>query len=216
MPDRQPAEFQLRPLEAADFATMAGWFQNVTDLACFDRAARSPLSLTAIEQAWNPPAGCAPDTSKCWFAIVTKTNALCGIAGLENISMVNRDAIVALFIEQSRRRQGIGIRSLALLLDFAFRQIGLNRITSYYRADNTRSEELTTRAGFVAEGRMREAWYAEGRYFDMITVGLLREEWEASRGVLAQGLDVCAKASFHGAEITGWAWPPGPADPPAG
>ncbi|MBQ4825464.1 GNAT family N-acetyltransferase [Leisingera sp. HS039] len=216
MPDRQSAELQLRPLEAEDLATMAGWFQNVTDLACFDRAARSPLSLPASAQAWIPPAGTAPDTSKCWFAIVTNTNALCGIAGLESISMVNRDAIIALFIEQSKRRQGIGIRSLALLLDFAFRQIGLNRITSYYRADNTRSEELTTRAGFATEGRMRAAWYAEGRYFDMITVGLLREEWEASRRVLAQELDASVKAGFHGAEITGWAWPPGPADPPAG
>ncbi|AHD02270.1 GNAT family N-acetyltransferase [Leisingera methylohalidivorans] len=216
MPDRESAEFRLRPLEAEDLATLAGWFQNVADLACFDRSARSPLSLPETEQAWSSSADAVPDTSKCWFAIVTETDALCGIAGLENISMVNRDAIIALFIEQSRRRQGIGIRALALLLDFAFRQIGLNRITSYYRADNTRSEELTTRAGFATEGRMRAAWYAEGRYFDMITVGLLREEWEASRRVLAQALDASAQASFHGAEITGWAWPPGPADPQAG
>ncbi|WP_264211451.1 GNAT family N-acetyltransferase [Leisingera thetidis] len=195
---------------------MAGWFRNIADLACFDRSARVPLNAAGIEQAWNPLTDAAADAGKCWFAIVSETGGLCGIAGLENISAVNRDAVVAVFIDEPWRRHGIGIRSIALLLDFAFRQIGLNRVTSYYRSDNTRSEELTARAGFLTEGRMRTAWFAEGRFFDMVAVGILREEWEASRRTLARDLDARLRVRFRGADVSGWAWPPGPADPPAG
>lgn len=216
MADLQPGGYQLRPLEAADLTEAAGWFQNVADLACFDRGARTPLGPQGMEQAWSPLAGAGANPGKCWFAIVTEAGTLCGMTGLENISAVNRDAVIALFIEAAHRRQGIGIRSMALLLDFAFRQIGLNRVTSYYRADNTSSMNLTARTGFTTEGRMREAWFADGRYFDMVTVGLLRQEWGACRSGLAQTLDAKPCAGFRGAELSGWAWPPGPADPSEG
>lgn len=212
MPERQSTAFRLRPLESGDLSHMAGWFQNVADLARFDRSARAPFNAAELQQAWGPAVEAAEDKGKCWFAITTEKGALCGITGLENISPVNRDAVIALFIEESRRRQGIGIRSMALLLDFAFLQIGLNRVTSYYRSDNTRSLQMTTRAGFATEGRMREAWFAEGRHFDMITVGLLRRDWAASRKTLAQELDAGCSASFRGGGVSGWTWPPGPQD----
>ncbi|MBY6058700.1 GNAT family N-acetyltransferase [Leisingera daeponensis] len=215
MSERQPGAFQLRPLETDDFAAMAGWFQNVTDLARFDRSARVPFSTAGMEDTWGQAADPKRKSSRCWFAITTGTEELCGVSGLESITAVNRDAVIALFIDENSRRQGIGIRATALVLDFAFRQIGLNRVTSYYREDNLCSQRMTARAGFETEGRMREAWFAEGRYFDMITVGLLRRDWEARRKALARELDASCTARFRGAVVSGWAWPPGPQDPPA-
>jgi len=214
MPDRKSAGFQLRPLETEDLATTAVWLQNIADLACFDRLTRTPLSASGIEQAWDPLGNAGANAGKCWFALTGEDGELCGITGLENISAVNRDAVIAMFIEKSRRGRGIGICAMALLLDFAFRQIGLNRVTSYYRADNTRSEQLTARAGFTTEGKMRAAWFAEGRFFDMVTVGLLQKEWNASRKALAQELGASPCVSFRGAESDGWVWPPGPANRP--
>ena len=105
---------------------------------------------------------------------------------------------------------------MALVLDFAFRQIGLNRVTSYYRADNKHSQQMTSRAGFATEGRMREAWFAEGRHFDMVSVGLLLGDWNDRRQVLARELDASCSVGFRGGADSGWAWPPGPQDPPDG
>ena len=214
MPQRQSAAFWLRPLEKGDFASMAVWFQNVADLARFDRSARAPFNSERMDAYWGQAAEAAKDPGRHWFAITADTGELCGITGLESISSVNRDAVIALFIEESRRRQGIGIRSMALVLDFAFRQIGLNRVTSYYRADNPRSRQMTSRAGFETEGTMRDAWFADGRYHDMICVGLLRSEWNACRAALARELDDSCTARFRGSGSSGWAWPPGPQDPP--
>ena len=47
---------------------------------------------------------------------------------------------------------------------------GLNRITSYYHADNEGSRKLTERVGFEVEGRMRQAWFSGGLYADMVVV----------------------------------------------
>ena len=216
MPNPDTVFYQLRPLEPADVKTMEIWFRNVADLACFDRSARTPVNSTATERAWNLCCGEAEDARRCWFAIEDGTGELCGIAGLENISPVNRDAVIAVFIGEGSRRQGIAIRAVGLLLDFAFRQIGLNRVTSFYRADNTRSMNLTARAGFTAEGRMREAWFAEGRYFDMIAVGLLQEDWSVSRMVLGQELDPRVRCGFGSAAVPEWIWPPDLGNPSAG
>ncbi|NSY37690.1 GNAT family N-acetyltransferase [Leisingera sp. ANG59] len=216
MPQRRSEAFWLRPLEKGDFSPMADWFQNVTDLARFDRSVRFPFNSADMEASWGQAAGAAKEPGRQWFAITAETGELCGITGLECVSAVNRDAVIALFIEESRRRQGIGIRSMALVLDFAFRQIGLNRVTSYYRADNPRSQQITSRTGFTTEGTMREAWFANGRYYDMICVGLLRSEWNTCREALARELETSRTAGFRGSGNSGWAWPPGPQDPPDG
>jgi hypothetical protein len=70
------------------------------------------------------------------------------------------------------------------MLDMAFDRLRLRRVTTYFRSDNLRTERLTTRAGFQQEGRIREAWFVDGRHLDCILVGLLREEWLAHRDAL--------------------------------
>ena len=208
--------FTLRPLEKADIAVASCWFQDVADLACFDRSARAPLNSAATEQAWEAAVDAAGGMRQCWFAIAADGGELAGIAGLEAISPVNRDAVIALFIGKERRRQGIGIRSMALVLDFAFRQLGLNRVTSYYREDNTRTRNLTEQLGFETEGRMRRAWFAEGQCFDMVAVGILREEWDAHREGLARKLKADLVVCFGSEETPGWVWPPCPSTYTAG
>lgn len=208
MSDSPECQFALRPLEKPDLAELSCWFQDVADLACFDRSARTPLNSAATEHAWEASADAAGGTGKCWFSIVADTGALAGIAGLEGISAVNRDAVIALFIAKERRRQGIGIRAMALMLDFAFRQLGLNRVTSYYREDNLRTRDMTAQLGFETEGRLRRAWYAEGCFFDMVAVGILRAEWDRRRQELSQSLKPGLTVSFGAADAQGWVWPP--------
>jgi len=212
MPDKPTNLFILRPLEKADLETVARWFHDVADLACFDRSSRVPLNLCATENTWGQSINFARENSKCWFAIVSETKEIIGIIGLEGFASPNRDAVLPLFIDKSVRRNGIGLRATALVMDFAFRQLGLHRVTSYYREDNVRTEELTQQIGFKIEGRMRQAWFAEGQNFDMIVVGLLRDEWETRRETLAQELGSKTTVAFCDTESPEWIWPPNMSD----
>ena len=213
MSDSSVTLYALRPLEKTDLPIVAGWFQDVDDLAAFDRLTRVPLGLDACERAWEGSLGNAPASGRCWFKVEAETGNAVGIVGLEGISPVNRDAVIPLFVEKAARRTGIGIRAVALVLDLGFRQLGLNRITSYYRADNEKSRKLTTRLGFEVEGRMREAWFADGRHFDMLAVGLLRNEWLTRREALARELDRKTIVTLGGGVESPWAWPPRDARP---
>lgn len=201
-------KFHLRPAEKTDSEIISRWFQDVVDLATFDRTSRIPLNQSQTEQAWIEAYGTPNDDKNCCFIIESEAHEALGMTGLDNISQVNRDAIVPLFIEKSFRRSGIGIRATSLILDFAFRQLGLNRVTSYYRADNMSSQKLLNRLGFHVEGTMRQAWFADGQFHDMLVVGILQSDWMGRRLELAKTLDPKTTVMFSSAASSEWSWPP--------
>jgi RimJ/RimL family protein N-acetyltransferase len=181
---------------------------DLDDLSMFDRCMRIPLSREASEKVWSDAVGNDNSNNKYWFAIDDEENHTVGIIGLESVNLINRDAVLPVCIADTARNKGIGIRSSALMLDIAFQQIGLNRLTSYYRADNDVTRYLTKRAGFRQEGCMRQAWFAGGRHVDMIIVGILRQEWMERRKTLAKELDTNTVVTFGRHSSGTWSWPP--------
>ena len=200
--------FRLRPLEKADLADVQRWFQDVEDLALFDRTCRTPLNQTQTEQMWEDAFGASEKCNKCWFIIETDQEEAQGVIGIDAISSVNRDGVVALFVDKAIRGSGAGIRAAALILDFAFRQLGLNRVTSYCRADNQRSRDVLRALDFQVEGTMRNAWFADGQFHDVVVVGLLQQEWAAQRSSLARDLGPDTVVSFGSGDCAKWSWPP--------
>lgn len=207
MSDHPTRHFQLRPMEKADLETVAAWFRDVEDLAFFDRTSRIPLNLLQTEEIWGDAICASRDCGKCWF-IIEADGVSFGMVGLEAISHVNRDAVVPVFVDKSVRRQGVAVRAIALILDLAFRQLGLNRITSYYRADNHSSRDLISQIGCRIEGTMRQAWFADGAFHDMIVVGMLQQEWADRRKELARELGSDTVVTFGPHGPARWAWPP--------
>ncbi|KIC41038.1 MAG: GNAT family N-acetyltransferase [Ruegeria sp.] len=208
MSDAPQRRFRLRPLEAADFETVSQWFQDVQDLALFDRALRVPLNRAQTEEIWKDAVGGMQNVGKCWFVIETDQAKPVGLAGLEAISNTNRDAVIPLFVDKSVRRCGVGIRAAALTLDFAFRQLGLHRITSYYREDNHSTRDLVGQLGCKVEGTMRQAWFADAKYHNMVVVGLLQQEWMVRREELIKELSPETTVAFGDATSGDWCWPP--------
>ncbi len=194
-------------MEKSDFETVAHWFQDLEDLSLFDRTLRMPLNQLQTEEIWSDAVSGFQNCGKCWFVIEDDAGQSVGVSGLEAISSINRDAVIPLFVDKSVRRSGVGIRAGALTLDFAFRQLGLHRITSYYRDDNLSTRDLVNRLGFKVEGTMRQAWFTDGRYHDMVVVGILQQEWMARRADLARDLSPDTCVTFGGAASDKWCWP---------
>ncbi|MES0824879.1 GNAT family N-acetyltransferase [Ruegeria sp. SCP11] len=208
MPDKSNSAFKLRPLEKADLEVITPWFQDIEDLARFDRTLRVPFNLAQTEEAWSGALNPSGSDNRCWFVVESGDGQVLGVVGLEAISPINRDAIIAMFVEKSARRLGLAIRATALIADLAFRQLGLNRLTSYYRQDNHISRDLVERLGCQIEGTMREAWYADGAFHDMIVVGLLKQDWAKRRQNLAKELSPETIVTFGSGGCPIWSWPP--------
>ena len=64
------------------------------------------------------------------------------------------------------------------LLDYAFRELGLNRVQASADADNKRSLATIGRLGFIKEGVMRQKDFYKGAFHDDVVFSILKEEWE--------------------------------------
>jgi len=93
---------------------------------------------------------------------------------------VARFAEVGIMIgEKSIWNQGYGTEVMKLLLRHGFATLNLNRIFLRVYAENKRAIRTYEKAGFVHEGRMRQASYKHGKYSDVLFMSVLRDEWNA-------------------------------------
>ena len=80
--------------------------------------------------------------------------------------------------EPAERGQGFGSDALRLLLRYAFGELNLYRLGAVIPDYNQVALRLFEKAGFKVEARQREALHRAGSRWDIIRLGLLREEWE--------------------------------------
>jgi RimJ/RimL family protein N-acetyltransferase len=75
---------------------------------------------------------------------------------------------------------GYGTEAARLLLGYAFDQVGLHRVQLEVYSFNTRAIRAYRKAGFILEGRLRDAHVWEGRRYDVLCMAALRSEWRAA------------------------------------
>ena len=74
--------------------------------------------------------------------------------------------------------RGYGRESINLLVEYAFRYHNYRKVWLQVHAGNERAMRAYRACGFVEEGRLRAHIWSDGRYDDLVVMGLLREEWQ--------------------------------------
>ncbi|MCU0489376.1 MAG: GNAT family N-acetyltransferase, partial [Anaerolineales bacterium] len=96
-----------------------------------------------------------------------------GNCGFHNIDWRCRAAEVGIFIgEKSLWNQGYGTEVMRLLLKHGFHTLNLNRIALDVYETNPRAIHSYEKAGFVHEGRRRQAMFKDGRYVDILQMSV--------------------------------------------
>jgi diamine N-acetyltransferase len=103
---------------------------------------------------------------------------LIGNCSFMDVQHIARSAEVGIFIgDKSCWNKGYGTEVMQLLLRIGFETLNLNRI--FLRVDEANKGGIRAyeKAGFVLEGRLRQATFQEGKYQDMLLMSVLRSEW---------------------------------------
>ena len=102
-----------------------------------------------------------------------------GNCGFHAIDWRSRTSEVGIFIgEKSLWSQGYGTSAMRLMLKIGFETLNLNRIYLRVHADNLRAIRSYEKAGYVHEGRFRQAEYKNGQFIDVLFMSVLRSEWQ--------------------------------------
>lgn len=169
---------RLRAPEPGDLENFVKWLNDPEVIAGLQLYA--PLSLKD-EEAWFENMLTRPPAEHAMVIEVEREGQWqpVGNCGMHNIDWRIRSAELGIFIgDKSRWNQGIGTQVMRLLLQYGFNTLNLNRIALEVYDSNPRAIRSYEKAGFVLEGRKRQATYLNGKYSDVLIMSVLRSEWQ--------------------------------------
>ena len=76
--------------------------------------------------------------------------------------------------------QGLGQEALRLLITLGFEALDLHKLWMMHFASNHRMQHLCTKLGFVNEGVLRDEYFHQDGWHDMVRGSLLRADYDAA------------------------------------
>lgn len=173
---------RLSAVDPAEFGTaFSAWnrdseFMRLLDSGSQHLRSQKGLQKSLDEDLENQKSG------RHWFAIRTLADdRLIGDIDLEVYNWTSRDAFVGLGIgEREFWGKGYGTDVMKVILLYAFTEINLQRVSLSVFEYNPRAIRCYEKVGFRHEGRQRQFLSREGKRWDLVFMGILREEWLAS------------------------------------
>jgi diamine N-acetyltransferase len=181
---------RLRGVERGDLPTFVKWindpevqqgigiyhpFSQAEEDGWFEKMLTHPVDehVLAIE-AHLPGKGAAESDEGAGQA----NWQLIGICGFGHIDWHNRNAEFGINIgEKSYWNKGYGTEAVRLLVKHGFNTLNLNRIFLHVFENNPRAIRAYEKAGFIHEGRERQAEFKNGKYIDVLRMSLLKDEF---------------------------------------
>ena len=117
-------------------------------------------------------------TQNVRLGIFLNDGTVIGDIALQDIDWNNRCCSVGMGIAKiENRNKGYGKDAVRCIIDYAFYQLGMERITANTLDINVSAQQSLEKTGFILEGKERRAVYIFGERHDRYNYGLLAGEY---------------------------------------
>jgi RimJ/RimL family protein N-acetyltransferase len=168
------AKIALRKAQKSDMANKVKWFNDpeINRTLLLEEPLALDKTLEWFDRAKN-------DDSRIDFAIDSIDGQPIGLASLVNINQLDQTAEIFCVIgEKKCWGKGIMFETERMLINWAFKEMGLEKIWAYVSPSNIASIVTMKKLGFKIEGTLRKEKKVLGQRTDVIRVGLLKEEFK--------------------------------------
>jgi diamine N-acetyltransferase len=168
---------RLRAFTRQDKDTTLSW-RNMPEIRDAVMGFRFPVT-DVMEDMWYDKVLDGNDKSLAYFAIeLVENSRLIGFCSLTDIDYQSSNAQFGIMIGDAKfQGKGVGAEALAHTVEYAFRSLNLHRIYVMVRGTNERAANLFNQAGFKSEGVMREHYFVNGHYEDVMIMSLLKIDY---------------------------------------
>lgn len=102
---------------------------------------------------------------------------IAGVIGFHGMNWANRSTSIGYWLCERYRGSGVMTKSCKAIVEYAFRELNINRVEIRCAEKNLRSRAIPERLGFVNEGTIREAEWLYDHYVNHVLYGVLAREW---------------------------------------
>ncbi|MBI1969879.1 GNAT family N-acetyltransferase [Candidatus Woesearchaeota archaeon] len=170
---------RIRPLEMKDLNHIMEWVNDPTVVGKFANF-QTPISREREQKFLEQII--ASETDKL-FAIETEQGEYLGNIGLHQIDWPSRAGRLALIIgKKAHWGEGYAQSALQELLRLAFEQYNLHKVWLVVFEENAKARHIYEKAGFQIEGFLRDEYFHQGEYHNMVRMSMLEHEYFARRG----------------------------------
>lgn len=110
--------------------------------------------------------------------LITAEDDRVGVVEFDPIDHETGVADLAVWIHPDNRRSGYAREAIELMVDYAFSELRMHKVTANAYAANEASREMLDAIGFAEEGVGREDAFFDGEYHDTHYFGILEDEWD--------------------------------------
>jgi len=119
--------------------------------------------------------------NKGFVAGIWHEGRLAGVIGYDAIDWENRSTEVGYWLGEEYQGKGLVTTACRALVDHAFGELDLNRVSITCATENKKSCAIPERLGFRREGVRRQAEWLYDHFVDHVVYAALASEWQARR-----------------------------------
>lgn len=164
----------LRPFRAEDLPAMRDWFRDREIAVTWARHPVVPDSMFEDELL---------DRFRSFdleghFAVENELGELIGRADYDDLDPVDRTAELSILLGATNGRgRGYGTDAFRTLIRHLFFDRQVERVWLTVLPWNEPAIRMYEKVGFIHEGVLKETAWIDGRWHDLVVMGLLRSEW---------------------------------------
>ena len=115
-----------------------------------------------------------------WFTVTDPDGRILGETGLLRMFPAwHQTDLTIILPDPATQRKGCGTEAITLLLDLAFGEYDMHRVSIGVVGQNRKALAFYRRIGFRQEGILEDGYFYHNEYSDFIMLRILRPEWEA-------------------------------------
>jgi RimJ/RimL family protein N-acetyltransferase len=180
----QVGMIQLHYFTAADFDQLIQWIDTESLLINWSGSLFSfPLTHSSMEWYIRNTNDLETADALIYKAVDSSTGETIGHISLGGISRKNKSARISRVLIGNSANKGKGYckQMINEILKIGFDQMQLHRISLGVYDYNTAALKCYQSAGFSIEGTMREVLLHEGKWWSLIEMGILENEWQQKK-----------------------------------
>lgn len=161
--------------------TFTRWARDSEYMRLLDSNVSAPMSVKKLTEWIEKDLEKDPPSEYSFVVRTLQDDQLIGMIGLDGNIVPHGEAFVGIGIgERDLWGKGYGTDAMQVILRYAFRELNLRRVSLNTFGYNLRAIRSYEKSGFVQEGCQRQYMNRGGQRWDVIFMGILREEWWAA------------------------------------